>query len=99
MAKYKLTIKNRIVPRPPSSNTEGPVQEQISEEEANKHQVYSARQYFYKSLQSQLDMLWHDIDEGKIQADTTSANTWYGHIKTIKEAYPLLAVSANTTSS
>ena len=33
----------------------------------------------------QLDMLWHDIDEGRIHANTTSANSWYSHIKKVKD--------------
>ena len=37
----------------------------------------------------QLDMLWHDIDSGKISANTTAPETWYQRIKIIKENNPL----------
>jgi hypothetical protein len=43
------------------------------------------REYLYGPIGMQLDMLWHDMDEGRIYADTTSENTWYSHIKKIKD--------------
>jgi hypothetical protein len=47
------------------------------------------RKLAYPSIEDQLDLLWHDVDAGKIQADTTSANTWYQTIKGVKENNPL----------
>jgi len=40
----------------------------------------------YPSTSEQLDMLWHDMDEGRIPGKDTSA--WYLEIKTIKDTYP-----------
>ena len=34
----------------------------------------------------QLDMLWHDIDEGRIPGKETSL--WYAHVKDVKEQHP-----------
>ena len=45
----------------------------------------------YGALTDQLDTLWHDIDEERIQADKTSANSWYMSIKTVKDENPILA--------
>ncbi|HIA11903.1 MAG TPA: hypothetical protein EYN69_07520 [Flavobacteriales bacterium] len=43
----------------------------------------------YPRMATQLDMLWHDIDSGKISADKTSTTTWYHKIKMLKENNPL----------
>mgnify|MGYP001165642902 CR=1 FL=1 len=43
----------------------------------------------YPPIGDQLDMLWHDIDEGRLEANTTFANTWYHTIKTVKINNPL----------
>jgi len=48
-----------------------------------------ARIMAYGSIMDQLDLLWHDIDEGRINMDTTSANSWYSHIKEAKNNNPL----------
>ena len=37
-------------------------------------------------LLEQLDMLWHDIDEGRLPGKETSK--WYAHIKAVKEEHP-----------
>jgi len=39
--------------------------------------------YGYKSLPDQLDQLWHDIDEGKLD----KAGSWYTAIKAVKDKY------------
>jgi hypothetical protein len=57
------------------------------QEELNK--PIFARAKGYPPLPEQLDMLWHDIDSGKISADVTSANTWYQTVKTHKENTPM----------
>ena len=51
----------------------------------------SAREYSYGSIQYQLDLLWHDMDRGAVVVDKTDANTWYHHIKTVKEKNALAA--------
>ena len=52
-------------------------------------QKWASRKKAYPNLADQLDMLWHDMDSGKITVDKTSANTWYSTIKDIKETHPL----------
>ena len=47
------------------------------------------REMSYGSLVYQLDLLWHDMDNGVIPIDKTAANTWYSHIKEAKEKTPL----------
>ena len=42
----------------------------------------------YPSITDQLDMLWHDIDNGNISANVASG-TWYRKIKAVKESNPL----------
>lgn len=49
----------------------------------------SRRQLSYMPVDYQLDLLWHDMDSGAITVDKTSSNTWYHHIKEIKEKYPV----------
>jgi hypothetical protein len=41
----------------------------------------------YGELNAQLDMLFHDIDNG-LFGDNAKTGTWYNHIKTIKTKYP-----------
>lgn len=60
---------------------------QKEQEELNK--PIAARVEGYPPMQEQLDMLWHDIDSGKINADTLSANTWYQTVKNHKENTPM----------
>lgn len=60
---------------------------QKEQEELNRPIL--ARIEGYPPLPEQLDMLWHDIDSGKINADTTSANTWYQTVKNHKENTPM----------
>jgi hypothetical protein len=40
--------------------------------------------YGYKSIPDQLDQLWHDIEQGKL--DKTGA--WYLGVKAVKDKYP-----------
>lgn len=44
------------------------------------------RQKSYHSIEDQLDMLWHDMDEERIPGKDTSE--WYLMVKGIKEAHP-----------
>ena len=41
----------------------------------------------YALLQTQLDQLWHDIDDGKFGEDAKTG-IWYNGIKSTKSAYP-----------
>ena len=49
----------------------------------NQHHSHHARTSSYPPMAVQLDMLWHDIDSGKISANTTAEGTWYQRIKII----------------
>ena len=40
----------------------------------------------YKPTGEQLDLLWHDIDDGKLGADAKTGQ-WYTSIKTIKDTH------------
>ena len=41
----------------------------------------------YASIGDQLDMLWHDIDSGKL-GDTAKTGTWYLAVKKVKDYFP-----------
>ena len=41
----------------------------------------------YKSVVEQLDMLYKDIDAGKL-GDNAKTGTWYSHIKAVKDNNP-----------
>ena len=41
----------------------------------------------YASIGDQLDMLWHDIDSGKL-GDTAKTGTWYLAVKKVKDDFP-----------
>ena len=41
----------------------------------------------YADLQTQLDQLWHDIDDGKF-GDTAKTGSWYVGISSVKTAFP-----------
>ena len=41
----------------------------------------------YKSIGQQLDLLWHDIDDGKFGADAKTG-AWYLDVKAVKDANP-----------
>ena len=44
--------------------------------------VLVKRKKEYKSWNQQLDQLWHDIDDGKLDKN----GSWYKHIKAVKDA-------------
>ena len=44
--------------------------------------VLSKRKTEYLTWQEQLDKLWHDIDDGKLD----KTGSWYTHIKAVKDA-------------
>lgn len=91
MAKFQLQIeeKNRVTPVRQELNTT-PL---LTEADLARKLAGANRRDKYGSIGDQLDMLWHDINEGRIQADTANTNTWYNHIKTSKENYPMPAVN------
>jgi hypothetical protein len=64
-------------------------QKKVSEESKKLMNPIISRTIQYGLVADQLDRLWHDIDEGRIQADKTSANSWYGTIKSVKDAHPI----------
>ena len=56
------------------------------------------RKLAYPQIGDQLDMLWHDIESGRIVADTESANTWFQHIQGIKDEIPLTELKISNSS-
>jgi hypothetical protein len=48
----------------------------------SNHSVDIKRQTEYLSWNEQLDKLWHDIDDGKLD----KTGSWYKHIKAVKDA-------------
>ena len=54
-----------------------------------KQEKLQARHRAYGSIPDQLDMLWHDMDEGRIKIDKKDKNTWYHKVKNAKEKNPL----------
>jgi len=46
--------------------------------------IFSKRKIEYGSWREQLDKLYHDIEDGKLDTN----GTWYKHIKAIKDANP-----------
>ena len=87
-----LEIINKIVPEEKFPANIEPEDKFVLETRA----ILGRRRQAYGAFTDQLDMLWHDIDDGKLQADTTSGNTWYHHIKAVKESNPWPV--ANTSS-
>ena len=45
---------------------------------------YGKRKINYPELGEQLDCIWHDIDDGKLD----KTGTWYKAVKAIKDANP-----------
>ena len=45
-----------------------------------------SRRLDYPSVEEQLDLLWHDMDEGRIAGKDTSR--WFGALKSVKNANP-----------
>ena len=41
----------------------------------------------YPGVKEQLDLLWHDIDDGKFGADAKTG-AWYLDVKAVKERFP-----------
>ena len=55
-----------------------------SERDADNRRINVQIQPGYLSIQDQLDQLWHDIDDGKLD----KTGSWYLGVKTVKERFP-----------
>jgi hypothetical protein len=66
----------------------GEAKRKVDEETAIIQEKRKKRTDAYPSITDQLDMLWHDIDNGNISANVASG-TWYRKIKAVKESNPL----------
>ena len=55
-----------------------------SERDANNRRINVQIQPGYLSIQDQLDHLWHDIDDGKLD----KTGSWYLGVKAVKERFP-----------
>ena len=66
-------------------------QEKQKEKMKKMHEMqkYENRRTAYPDIAEQLDMLWHDMNDGKIKMDKRYSNTWFQTIKNIKESNPL----------
>ena len=58
-----------------------------SERDANNKRINVQQQDGYKGIAEQLDLLWHDIDNGKLGADAKTGG-FYTTIKALKDKYP-----------
>jgi hypothetical protein len=67
-----------------------PTEAEIAEEITRLQEEYDAKEYArkraveYPALNEQLDMLWHAIDEGKLN----KYSDFYKTLKSVKEKYP-----------
>ena len=59
------------------------------EEQQEKQRPLINRLTAYGPIGDQLDKIWHDMDEGRIEVNKESANTWNQAIKSAKENNPL----------
>mgnify|MGYP004409833161 CR=1 FL=1 len=59
------------------------------QEFADTVQPVGMRQMAYPPIAEQLDMLWHDMDNGIIKVDKRRKGTWYSIIKESKENTPV----------
>ena len=64
-------------------------QEEINDQVKALMDPIVKRVFQYGSMQDQFDRLWHDMNSGIVQVDKTSANSWYGTIKAVKDANPI----------
>ena len=97
MATFKLETKNPIIPRKkiaPGKFATTDLQQDL----INRNGERNLRRSRYGNIGEQLDMLWHDIESGRIVADTESANTWFQHIQGIKDEIPLTELKISNSS-
>ncbi len=55
-----------------------------SDRDANNRRINIQTQAGYLGIQDQLDQLWHDIDDGKLD----KTGSWYLGVKAVKERFP-----------
>jgi len=55
-----------------------------SDRDGNNNRINIVKKEPYLSIQDQLDQLWHDIDDGKLD----KTGSWYLGIKAVKERFP-----------
>lgn len=96
MAEFKLETKNPIIPHKRIPGKFTTTDKQLNM--VSKQAEINSRIAQYGSIGVQLDKLWHDIDDGRIVADTETANTWYQHVKQVKDAIPLSTYNTSNTS-
>ena len=99
MAEFKLEILNPIPPRPKIAPGKHATND-YSIELMHRTGILKRRMAAYGPIAGQLDKLWHDIDDGRIIADTESSNTWYAHVKLVKDSFvvPPMPVASNTST-
>jgi hypothetical protein len=84
MAHFKLETENPI-PRISVEASERVTKVNEQQKEAARiREAIDLRIGAYGPIGHQLDKLWHDIDDGRIMADTETSNTWYAHVKSAK---------------
>lgn len=47
------------------------------------------RQIAYMPIDYQLDLLWHDMKRGVIKIDQKREDTWFQHVKNVKDNIPI----------
>jgi len=47
------------------------------------------RQIAYMPIDYQLDLLWHDMKRGVIKVDQKREDTWFQHVKNVKDNIPI----------
>ena len=55
-----------------------------SDRDGNNNRTNIVKKEPYLSIQDQLDQLWHDIDDGKLD----KTGSWYLGVKAVKERFP-----------
>ena len=81
-----FSIKNNKVTY--ENESYAPTEEQIIAKQAELKEAWDAKEYqrnrVYPSIAEQLDMLWHDMNNGVIEKSTT----FYEAIKKVKDGAP-----------
>ena len=87
-----LQWNDTIFPRPSDDVILAKVEELKALDEKNQYQPIRARNY--PSVQSQLDQLWHMMDDGTIPG---KGSDWYNTILDVKNKYPkdMIVVEGN----
>ena len=89
-AKYVLDPNKGFIYWDDPNGLEPPTKEELEEvisrheKIANHFQYHYDRHHEYPNIESQLDLIWHDLNENKNLKD----GDWFKMIKSIKEKYP-----------